>query len=347
MPCSSGIAPRRLRGHLLRALPLLLWLAASAPGAAERPADPAAPAAALPARNLSPGTWLFGLPRSRGALAPSSGAAVDWTVEHANNFSARSGNGLTVIFDGSTTVTSLAVRSAAGTGWEWGLEVPFVHHGGGFTDGFIEGYHDLVGLPGGGREAVPRNRLDYRIIADGQELVNVTDSGMHLGDVRAWAGYRLHSAPGREAVLRAMAEAPTGALEHLSGSDTTDLSLALDLVDARWLEAFNVQVTATAGITRPGDADLLRERQRDVVWSGHLGLHRPLTRRWTMTLQLDAHTALFDTGVAPFAEGAVLGTVGSTVDLSPRVRLHLGIVEDLTPHRAPDVVLLVALGTRL
>lgn len=334
-----------IRRPLLIALLLVPALCAVS---AESGADAAWPAGEpLRVRNLSPGTLLYGLPRPLGALTPSGAADLSLILEHGNNFTAKAGDGLMAVFDGSTTVAALALRAGFGRHWEWGLEVPLVHHAGGFTDGFIEEFHDLFGFPHGNRQAVPRDRLDYRIAHQGEEVVNVSSAGGHLGDVRAWLGYRMHQSPAREVVVRALVELPTGNVDDLSGSQSTDFSAWMELVDHRWLDNLNVVVTLAGGLTVPGEGELLPERQRDVVGFAHLGLHYPLNPRLTLRAQLDGHSDVIDAGVAPFAEAALLGTLGSTVRLSPSLALNLGLVEDLTPHRAPDVVFFLSLGARL
>jgi hypothetical protein len=300
----------------------------------------------LRVRNLSPATQLFGLPRPLGAMMTPATMELSLTVEHSNNFTAEAGEQAMVVFDGSTTVANLGLRGSLRERWEWGLEVPIVHHDGGFTDGFLEGFHDLFGFPDGERDEVPRDRLDYHVVYAGNELVAITDEQQHLGDVRAWFGYRLHQSPGREAVLRAMVKFPTGEVDNLSGSGAADATLWLELVDQRWLAAMNTTVTLSGGVTVPGDGDLIADRQRDVVMSAHLGLHYPLTSRITLRAQLDGHSDVIDSGMTPLAEAALLGTLGGSVLLSPSLRLDLGVVEDLTPESVPDVVFVMAVGAR-
>lgn len=299
----------------------------------------------LRVRNLSPLTRLYGLPRPLGDL-PSATAELSLTVEHSNNFSAVADDGLTVVFDGSTTVTSLALRGRAAERWEWGVEVPLVHHGGGFTDGFIEGFHDVFGFPNANREAVPHDRLEYRIEDADGTLVNVDEPRRHLGDVAAWIGYRVHHGPQRQVVARSMLELPSGRIDDLSGSETTDVSAWMELVDRRSLAALDSILTVAGGVTVPGSGALLAGRQADAVGFAHLGVHYPLTRRLTLRAQLDGHTDVIDTA-ARVARGALMGTLGGSVGLSRSLRLDLAVVEDLSPHDAPDVVFLITLDARL
>ncbi len=300
----------------------------------------------LPVRNLAPVTWLYGLPRPTGPMLAAGVTAVSLTVEHSNNFAGAAAGDVRVIFDGSTTVLSPTVRRSVGARWEWCVQVPMVFQSGGFTDAFIEHYHDLFGFPQQHRDEVPRNRLLYRIESGGDTPVNVTRDSRHVGDVRGWIGYRLVDSPGRQAVLRAMVELPTGRMKDLSGSGTTDTAAWVELADSRWLRAAGVTVTLMGGLAAPGQGDLLAGRQRRVVFSGHLGLHRPLGRRVVLRAQLDANSDVFHSSLAPLGRGAILGTLGGSVALSRAVQLDLGVIEDLTTQRAPDVTFLLSLGTR-
>lgn len=309
-------------------------------------AGPAAAAEPLPVRNLSPATQIFGLPSALGRVLESETTQVTLNLEHGNNFTSDTSAGALVYFDGSTTVLGLGLRRGFAQRFEAGIEVPWVRHDGGITDGLIEGFHDLTGLPGGGREDVPRDRIDYRIDYAGEAAVRVDDNEQHLGDVRAWLGYRLSDAPGRSLALRAMVELPTGRLEDLSGSGATDVALWLELLDGRLLEAAGIEVSVMGGVTLPGDGDLAASAQRDAVVSGHLGLHYPLSGRFTLHAQLDAHSDVLRTGVPQLAEGAVQGTLGTTVALSSSTWLDLALHEDLTSRSAPDAVFQLRVGGR-
>lgn len=329
---------------LVAAISWLLWMGGAVAAAESGTALGGDP---LRVRNLAPATYLFGLPRPLGeSLAPGA-AELTFSVEHANNFTAQVSDDLAVLFDGSTTVSSLALRRGAGQRWEWGLEVPFVHHSGGFTDGFIEDFHDLFGFPEANRKDVPRGRLEYRVLYRGEELINVTDEGGHLGDVRGWFGYRLLENPARQLAVRAMVEAPTGRTDDLTGSDGTDVTAALELVEHGWLAALDTSVTMMAAVTAPEQSGPLSELQKDLVLSGHLGVHYALTPRIALRAQLDGHSDVIDSGVSAFGGAALLGTLGGSFTLSQATRLDVGLVEDLTPDHAPDVVFLLNLSARL
>ncbi len=68
-------------------------------------------------------------------------------------------------------------------GWEFGLELPFIHTWRGFLDGFIQDFHKFFGFPNGGRELVPNNRFSYRVSQSGATLYQNTAQTFQPGDV--------------------------------------------------------------------------------------------------------------------------------------------------------------------
>ena len=113
---------------------------------------------------------------SRGVLLPVLGesavlpgrsarrsAAVDLVSEYVFENKGRE----QITLDGETTRLGFRYAQGLGRGWEWGLEVPIYVVGGGFLDSFIERWHGWFGLPQGGREQAPRDRLLYQYRVNG------------------------------------------------------------------------------------------------------------------------------------------------------------------------------------
>ncbi|MFW6094380.1 MAG: DUF3187 family protein, partial [Pseudomonadota bacterium] len=267
-------------------------------------------------------------------------------VEHANNFTAGRSDGARAYLDGTTTVTSLTLRGSGGRSLEWGLEVPLVQHSGGSTDGLIDGFHELFGLPDGGRGAAPRDALEYRLVRDGRTVAYVGERRRHLGDLRGWLGYRLADAPGRQSAVRVLVKAPTGRIDDLSGSEGTDLALWWEMHDRRWLEDGGVAVTMMAGVTVTGNHALAGVDRQPLVASGHLGFHYPVSADVSLHAQLDGHSDILDAELPQLAQAAALGTLGATWRWSSTRWLDVSLTEDLTTRSAPDVVFRMAVGSR-
>jgi len=296
--------------------------------------------------NLAPVAQVFGLPRAYGAAAF---VEAQWLLraEIVNNFTAsRSGDRLAA-FDGETVVVTAGYHRVAAAHWEWGIEVPYVRHRGGFTDRFIDGFHDLFGLPDAGRPRVPRHQLDYRYTAPDVDGFVIDAETGHIGDVRLLVGRRFVMPPGRALALRGQLKAPTGRYQELTGSGKTDVAAWVEYADAALLEALGLEISLLAGMTHLGRSRLVPEDYERLAFSGHLGFQYRLSDRLMLLGQLDGHSRLLAAGIDEVGGAAVLGTLGGRLQLGQHVALDLGVVEDLTSRSAPDVIFHFALTGRL
>jgi hypothetical protein len=320
-----------------------LFVGAVSADAGERLAQETAP---LRVRNTLPTAQLYGLPRPLGAEMLRQGTEVTFGVDLGSNFSSDFEPEASAFFDGETTVFSLGLRAPLGRRMEWGFELPYVLHSAGYLDGFLETFHDVAGLPDGGRDGAPKNRLDYLVAYRGTEYASFRDRQHHLGDVRGWLGYQLHRSAARTLGLRALLKLPTGRVEDLSGSDGTDGALWLEYSDRALLSSLGLSLSLMGGAVILGDGDLAPDAQKDVALVGHLGLQYAITRRVALMAQLDTHGQLLDTGVPQAADAAVQGTLGGRWSMSREFWMDLGIVENLRSQTASDVVFQFLLGAR-
>ena len=107
-------------------------------------------------RNTSPVSATLGLPRAASAVLPAPGVltadlALDWVSDFTTN---QRGDAL-VRLDGESLAGTLRLERGLAPGWAASLTVPFGTRGGGVLDQPIDGWHNLWGLPEGGREREP------------------------------------------------------------------------------------------------------------------------------------------------------------------------------------------------
>ncbi len=301
----------------------------------------------LELRNTSPLAQIFGLPAMRGARA--EGWRLRFNVDAANSFTGGVSASEFVFLDGETSTFSYTVKRGFLNRWEGGLEIPWVVHSGGRFDGLIDEFHDLFGLPDGDRPSTERGATDYLVLADGALEIDVDGKSSNLGDVRGWLGYGIYEAPNRSLVSRLHLKLPTGRARSLSGSGAVDVALGFDYVDEALLSILGVQLSLGAGVTFIGKGDLLRDRREALVPYGHLGLRKRLGRRNRLGLlaQLDAHGALFDAELSHLGETVLQGTLGFQVDLTPKARVELALIEDLSGAAAADVIFKLSLVGQL
>ena len=326
----------RLLSRLLKGVSVIALLASSSVFAAGE---------TLEIRNTSPLAQLFGLPAMRGARAESPD--LRFSIDVANSFTGDFNADEFVFLDGETAVLSYTARRPLASRWEAGLEFAWVVHSGGRFDGLIDEFHDLFGLPDGGRPLADRGALDYVVRTDGQVRAEVRDKVSDLGDVRGWLGLSLIDSPARSLMARAHLKLPTGDAGQLSGSGGFDVALALDYVDSQLLQTLGVQVSVGAGLMIPGDADLLARRQKSLVPFGHLGLGVKLGKRARLLGQLDAHGPLFDARLSHLGHAVLQGTLGVQYSFGTSADLQLSIIEDLSGAMASDVIFKLAVTGRL
>jgi hypothetical protein len=295
--------------------------------------------------NQNPLVAVYGLPPTGPAMVLAPGRLLaEMRADIANNFSQSFRPGENILLDGESYRTTLSLRRGITERVEIGLEIPYVMHRGGFLDSFIEGWHDTLQLPQGGRDSAPRKRLFYSYQKDGQTLVTLNQRSEGFGDLRltgAWQLWRPEGDDTKALALRASLKLPTGNEERLLGSGSTDLAL--------WLsgsESFiggSLVLFGAAGTLFLSDGDLLTEQQRNIVgFATFGGGWRPLPRL-AFKAQIDGHTAFFqDSGLRELSQSMQLA-IGGTLGLTRTLELDLAVVEDIVVSSAPDVVFHLAL----
>jgi hypothetical protein len=133
---------------------------------------------------------------------------------------------------------------------------------------------------------------------------------------------------------------PTGDAYRLTGSEATDVSLAI-AGERRFAE--NWSVFGQAGVTRLGEGERFADQQQDIVWSGLAGIGWHAWRGLELKAQLDAHTAVFDEAELDFLGDALVLTVGGDYRFASGWQLDIAVSEDIAVESASDVVFVFGL----
>ena len=142
-------------GRLLRAVLLLICCGLSNPLLAW-------PVAPFTTFNQSPLVQIFGLPPiGEARILPSGEERFRLLSMVASNYVQRSNASESLLLDGETQRVELDYVRSKGGRFEWGLHVPYITHSPGALDSFIIKWHDIFGLPQGGRDTAPRDVLNY------------------------------------------------------------------------------------------------------------------------------------------------------------------------------------------
>ena len=308
---------------------------------------PAAEITPFYTQDQSPVIQIFGLPSPREAsLVPPRKADLRFIVDMANNFIEDNNQRESIVLDGQTTRISLDARYGISKNFEVGLVIPYMIVGGGFTDGFIDWYHDTFGFATGGRDEAPRNRLLYQYQKDQHILLKVNNSSDGIGDIQLMGGLQLYQSviePSRAISLRASLKLPTGDSQQLHGSGSTDLSLWITAGEDFRPNIGNMSLFCAGGVMGMTDGDVLKDQQRNLVGFGVIGFGWSPARWIALKIQANGHTSFYkNSGLKGLNGGSVQLTTGGTLAFSKNINLDLGFTENLFGY-SPDVVLHLAL----
>lgn len=293
--------------------------------------------------NRHPLVQVYGLPEARGGAVLAAGQSR-WRAGYdvASHFVVEDRGAEALILDGETQRLELGAQFGLGRRWEAGFSLPLLRHGGGNLDSFIEGWHNVWGLPDGDRPDYPRNRIAYRYSRNGVELLDFQRARGGVGDLRLNAAYSLFEGADSALALVGNLKLPTGDAGRLTGSEGTDFSLALAATRERlWDTALSVN--ASIGALRLGRGDVLEMRQKDAVAFGSAGLSWAGGQNWRLKAQVDAHTAFYRSDLRALGGDSVQLLLGGSVQVTPRWVLDLALSEDIAVDTAPDVVFQLAL----
>ncbi len=252
----------------------------------------------------------------------------------------QSGTRETLIVDAETQELRLSIGRALPNGYFVQGELPYRRTRAGILDDFIDGWHDTFGLPEGARPLLPTDALQIAYRYDEATLIDVRSPREGFGDLTLRLGKRISAAP-----LTAWlgVKLPTGDADRLTGSGSFDASAALAF-ESSFAERYTV--FAQIGASYLGDGDHWSQRQRNFVGSGMLGLSARAFGKLTLALQLDAHTAVFDSDEDLLGEVAML-SIGGNYGFADGWDFSFAVVEDLAAESTADVVFVFALRRTL
>lgn len=291
-------------------------------------------------RNTSPFTLIHGLPRARpAAILPSGRQRFSVNVEAANSFTSKTTTSFDVQLDGETSLVSFDWSLGLGEGYEVGIEVPWVRHHTGYLDTLIDHYHDLSGLPEKDRGKFPKDQLNFVWQNDGVTLVSLQDEVSGIGDVRLYAGRRLHTAGDSRLSVRGELKLPTGDAADLTGSGAGDATLSL--VHSRESALLDMPLTIQlgGGLLYLGKGELVPQFQNRVAVLGFSSFAVKLGTKWSVVGQMDAHSALYDIDHGVPGSWSIQGGVALRHGLGDRWMTEFVIYEDLRPGSATDFTL--------
>jgi hypothetical protein len=325
--------------------PLLLLLCAGFAFAA-RAASPALEASPYAVSNLSPFGILYGVPAIGAASVLVPGALhAELSEAVASSYAFANSSREAIVLDGETHRVALRLRRGFAQGWEWTLELPWISHSGGRLDSFIIRWHELFGLPQGGRDQADRDRLFFSYRRDGVERIRLSDSVSGPGDARIGVAKSLARDDEGPLALRAELKLPSGDAGRLTGSGAADFAVWVSAASPlpgtqRW------SVYGGAGLAWLGRGDVLSELQHRIVPFASAGIGWRALQQLAFKVQVDAHRALYAQSEMPaLGRAAVQLAIGGSLRLGAASEFEFAVLEDLAVETVPDVTLRAALKT--
>jgi len=302
--------------------------------------------------NQSPLVQIFGIPAESTALVTEAGRiSVTLAQDIASNFSRDSNSHESITLDGESYRWTVAARYGIGKGFEAGITIPYILYGGGFLDGFVESWHDAFGLPNGGRDTAPRDRLLFTYRKDGVRKLNMSRATSGIGDISINGAMKLYEAGDTgfhdSLALRAALKLPTGESNALRGSGSTDFSLSLCGDMNNFTEWGSLGLFGSAGGMVMTEGDVLPDQQNNLVAFGTVGLGWGPAEWISFKLQLNGHTAFYrNSSLTELSDNSLMLVGGGAVKLPGGYLLDIGVSEDVAVATAPDVGFHLGLSRR-
>ena len=275
-----------------------------------------------------------GLPLPAPALL---GIAGTTRIAVAANWSSTASSGLTadeaLLVDVEGRDALVVVEHAVSGRHAVRLQLPYRQLSAGVLDGFIDGWHTLLGLPEGARKFLERDQMQIGYLRDGEAVLNRWQTAQGLGDLVLEGGYQAWSSQHSSAALWVSFEAPTGSEGRLLGNGAWDVGIRLAGSNA--LGARN-RAYWQVGTTRIGRGGPLSRWQNSWLFSGSATYEFAATPTLHLKAQVDAHSAPFKSGV-DFLGSATILTVGGEYRLASGLLFDIGISEDIKVGASPDV----------
>ncbi len=302
--------------------------------------------------NQSPLVQIYGFPGDTGADIVKPGIVMSGlTQDITSNYTVSSNAREQIELDGETYRTTLYARYGLMPRWEIGIEVPYLVQGGGVFDSFIIDWHKAFGLPQGGRESAPKDRIGYRYRKDGIQKLKMEQSGSGIGDMSLTTGFGLYeyrdNVSHGSLALRAALKLPTGDSSSLRGSGGTDFLLQLYGSRTHFSEWGSLAVYGSAGGLVMSDGDVLRDQHNNLAGFGTLGLGWGPASWISFKVQLNGNTPLYRGSSLDEISGSSLMLVtGGALRLPGDYLLDIGVSEDVAVATAPDVSLHLGLSKK-
>jgi hypothetical protein len=244
--------------------------------------------------------------------------------------------GLEVLIDAELLELSLSAAWGLARGLSVEAGLSLIGEYGGFLDPLIQGIHSFFGLPNGDRDLQPSNRYGFRIVRDGEVLVDLDEPFWAFGDLVLAAKWTLRDGQdgGFGAALQAALSLPIGSRGYFTSGGTLNACLGA-------LASWRRSAFAAYGgaryllLAEPSWGPVLGFRPHNLAFFA--GLEWAPAGRVAWLVQADGMTLPYE-HPHPWL-GGFSGTVslGARFRLSPRLLLETHLSEELFSYATLDI----------
>ena len=322
---------KALLGHLYTvslAVALVLGTGASA-GSDDGP---------LQTTNRFPLHMLVLTPRPTNAELPGKAILeTTFALEYSSTYFENSNSRWNFLLDMEMLVGDITMAYGVSEKLALRLDIPLISMQDGFLDGFLQNYHDFLGVPNYGRENRPGDAYAYRVTKDDRIWLLGKKDRLRLGDVRlsmqialsplALSGHSLNSA-----VLVTL-KLPTGDAGSGTGSGRSDAGLFVPMqwCGARW--SFYLMPGAI-WVNDPQTVDAAVSARNSI--SLFTGAAYRCNHRWRWLAQVNCYSSPFEaSGLNALDRGAMELSIGFQRTLSRSLYWEFAFCEDLS-RAVPD-----------
>ena len=312
---------------------VILWLLLTSAGSGLAGAD----VGPLQATNRLPLHLLFLKPRPVPVHGPSQGELeLAVTVEYSNTFFDRRNDRWDVLMDMEMTVAEVSLVFSPASRTALRLDLPLVSMGSGFLDGFLENYHDALGVSNYGREKRPKNEYAFQVTKDGLPWVQGEPGTLELADMVATFQYNLVKPRGdlkMSGSLLLSLKMPTGDPDRGLGSGAFDIGISMPM---RWsVEPWSIFLMPGAAFIGDPQTRGARVSTRNTI-ALFGGVAYDYNSRTTWLVQLNYYTSpIEETGLDALDDGTLGLDIGFHYLLAKECILEFAFGEDLT-RALPD-----------
>lgn len=323
-------------------LPLTLVTIASIPAFADQ---------GFQLANENPLTAIHGLPKQLSAdkfLKPGQ-HSVSISLDASSHFIKKQSGDDALLIDGETLTAEISAEFAVTDTFHWGVRIPYVYHSGGFLDSTVDTWHEVTGLPDGGRSTEPADQLSYQYIKDGAVAYQLSSDENSAGDIAVFAHWLQTPGENWQLGYNAQFKAPTGKASSLSGSEASALALWADFATFE-KAGKRLHHNFAAGISFHDRGEILSQQQENIIpFLSYTGAWR-WSDNVTLKGQIYGHGPVWqDSEITAFTQEALQGALGINWDYSNQggYEYELALVEDLLVRTAPDVSVIFTVTQRV